>query len=154
MAENDQLSLLAGERTGKDAAQAIVLRVRKITGPKQKMVAVGKKQRPAMRLIILRPDAQRSRRDPRSVRVDALERTLRVCGKQDYALASPTAAASSQTGGKHLWRATRDRDFLQFAVREKSHVGTIRRPEGITRSLRAGQKCYPRRSDMLHVEHW
>src|ERR1700689_3315682 len=112
MAENDQLSLLAGERTGIDAAQAIVLRVREITGPEQKMVAVWKKHRPAMGLIVLRPDAQRSRRDPRSIGVDALERTLGVCGKKDYTLASPTAAASSQAGGEHLWRAPRDRYFL------------------------------------------
>src|ERR1017187_6638997 len=153
MAENDKFSLLAFERAGVDAAQAIVLRVRKVTGPEQEMVAIGEKHGPAVGLIFLDPDAKCDRRHPRSVGINALKRTLGIGGIDDYTLASPTAATSSEGGGEHLWRSAGDRHLLQLAVGEKSDVGAIGRPEGITRALRAGQQHNARRANSLHVEH-
>src|SRR5208337_3310800 len=144
MAENDSFSLLAFQRTGKDAAQPVVFRVRKITGPEQEMVAVGKKHGPAVGLIILGPDALGDRRHPRPIGIDALQRTLGVRGIDDYTLASPTATASSQSGSEHLWRSACDRHLLELAICEKSNVGVIGRPKRITCSLRAGQKRHAR----------
>src|SRR5208282_1423806 len=104
------------------------------------MVAVRKKKGPAVGLILRSPDALRDRRRPRSIGINTLDRTLGVRGIDDYTLASPTAAARSQSAGKHLWGATGDRHFLQLPVGEKCHVGSIRRPEGVTCALRPGQK--------------
>src|ERR1022692_2124580 len=104
------------------------------------MVAIGKKDGPAVGVIFRGPNVLRDRRCPRPVSVDALERALRVGRIDNYTLLSPTAAASRQSGGEHLRSATRDRHLLQFAVGEKRDVSAVRRPERITCALRAGQQ--------------
>src|SRR5580700_3921700 len=99
------------------------------------MIAVGKKHGPAVRLVLAGPDVLGRRREARSIGIDALERTLSIGRKEDYTLASPSAAASGQSGGERLRRASGDRHLLQLAVGEEPNVSAIRRPERITRAL-------------------
>jgi len=117
------------------------------------MFAVGKKKRPAVGLIACDPDTLRDRRRPRAIRIHALYRTLGVRRVDDYTLASPTASASRQSSGEHLWRAPRNRHFLQLAVGEKSDISAVGRPERIARALRARQNRDVRGTDPLHIEH-
>src|SRR5580704_17065094 len=140
MAKGDQFSLLGFERTEIDAAGAVVFEISEITGPEYKMVAVRKKNRPTVGLIIRGPDACCDQRPAGSIGIDAPKRRLGIFGIDDYTLASPTAAASSQSAGQHLGRAPRDCHFLQLAIGEKRDVGVIRRPERIACSLGATQK--------------
>src|SRR5271157_38639 len=104
------------------------------------MVAVGKKNRPAVGLVLRSPDALCEWSQPCPIGMDALDRTIGVRRIDDYTLATPTAAACGQSAGEPLRRAARDCHLLQFAVGEKRDVGAIRRPEGITCALGAGQK--------------
>src|SRR5271166_3257013 len=114
------------------------------------MVAVGKKKRPAMRLIVARTNAFRDRRVSRAIGVHTTKRTLRIRRVNDYTFASPGPAASGQSIGQWLRRAPGDGHSLQFAVSEKCDIRAIGRPEGIARSLRARQWRNIRRPDALY----
>src|SRR5579863_2497762 len=109
MAENDEFSLLAFERSEVDAAQVIVFGVREVAGPKQEMVAVRKKHGEAVGLILLGSDAKGNGRYSCPVGIDPLERTLGIGGKNNYTFAAPSTAASGQGGGEDLRRPARDR---------------------------------------------
>src|ERR1700690_4126623 len=100
------------------------------------MFAVGKKKGPAVGLIARDLDPLRDRRDPRAIRIDALNRTLGVRRIDDDTLASPAATAPSQSSGQHLRRAACDGHFLQLSVGEKSNISALGRPERIARALR------------------
>ena len=117
------------------------------------MITIGQKHGPAVGFILFGPNALGNGHHSRAIGIDALDRTFGVRRIDDYAFASPTAAASGQCGGKDLRRAAGDCDLLQLAVREKSNVGVIGRPEGVTRALRAGQKRDAGGADALQVEH-
>src|SRR5579864_4403359 len=117
----------------------IVSGVREIARPEQKMVAIGKENGPTMGLILRSANAFGDIRQAGAIGIDALQRALGVGRKKDDAFASPTAAARRQSAGQILRRATRDRDLLKFAVREKSHIRAVRRPERITCPLRTRQ---------------
>src|ERR1035438_2017183 len=103
------------------------------------MVAVGKKNGPAVGLVILGSNILGDRRCSRSIDVDAPDRTFGVRRINYDTRTSPTAAARRQSAGQHLRRPPGDRHLLQFAVGEKRDVGVVRRPEGITCGLRAPQ---------------
>src|ERR1039457_7383247 len=104
------------------------------------MVTIGKKKSPAVRLILGSSDALCDGSHASAIRIDALQRTLSIRRIDDYTFASPATAPSSESRGEHLRRSPGHGHLQQFAVREKGHVGGIRREEGITRALRSGQK--------------
>src|ERR1035441_1804172 len=97
------------------------------------MVAIGKKRGPAVGLVFDRPNGLCDHPHSGPIGIDALKRTLGVRGVEDNALASPTAAASGQSDGERLRRATGNRHFLKLPIGEKSDVGAVWRPEWVTR---------------------
>ena len=58
MAEHDEFLFLAGERTAVDAADVVVLVAAEVAGPKHEMIAVWKKDRPAVSILVLTIDQQ------------------------------------------------------------------------------------------------
>jgi|GEM_PF-6807365 hypothetical protein len=106
MAEGNKFSLLAFKRTDVDAARTVVLEVSEVARPEYEMGAIGKKDGPAVGLILCSSDVLSDQRRSRSINIDALKRTLGVWGIDDCTVASPASAASRQSGSKNPWRTS------------------------------------------------
>src|SRR5271169_596193 len=105
--ENESL-VLAIERAHVDAAGLVVFGVVKVARIDQEMIAVGKKDGPAVRVELL-VAGKKSLGDLSrcaAIGVDAPDGAARVGFVDDDVAASPTAAAGGQNADQRLRRAT------------------------------------------------
>src|SRR5215467_13461076 len=103
------------------------------------MVAIREESGPTMGIILLaqeRGDLGNSS----PIGIYAPYRATGVGSVDNHIAASPTSAARGLDVGENLRCAARDRNFLQFAVSEKSDVGSVRRQERIACPFSAWQQ--------------
>src|SRR5207244_7383896 len=132
MCKRYKFLVVSVERGDKNTTLSVIPDVSEISCPKKKMVSVGKKDRPTMRLLTALIQVVGYGCKTCAVGVHAPDRASGIGRINNDSAASPTSTACRLNGGKSLRRAARDRYFAQFAVGEESKRPAIGRLQWIT----------------------